>query len=125
MAKLVLGEGNTYQVDSAFSNAEFSIIRFKDEGGKNEIACFLEDKSKGQNFAKGDMVRINKITRVTLGWKKKRVFDKPTSTYVERWVQEVSLNVEASKTASGIDDADSWIDEVEGAALPWDGDLPV
>ena len=125
MAKLVIGEGNTYQVDSTFSNGEFSIIRFKDDGGKNEIACFLEEKSKNQNISKGDMVRINKITRVTLGWKKKKVYDKPSGAYVERWVQEVSLNVEAAKTASDLDDADSWIDEVEGAALPWDDSLPV
>lgn len=125
MAKLVIGEGNTYQVDSTFSNGEFSIIRFKDDGGKNEIACFLEEKSKNQNISKGDMVRINKITRVTLGWKKKKVYDKPSGAYVERWVQEVSLNVEAAKTASDLDDADSWIDEVEGAALPWDDTLPV
>ena len=125
MAKLVLGEGNTYPVDSTFTNGEFSIIRFKDDGAKNEIACFLEDKSKNQNIAKGDMVRINKITRVTLGWKKKKVYDKPSGEYVERWVQEVSLNIEATKASSGLDADDAWIDEVEGAALPWDGDLPV
>lgn len=125
MARLVLGEGNTYPVDSAFTNEQFTIIRFRDDDAKNEIACFLGDKSKNQNIAKGDTVRINRINRVTVGWKKKKVYDKNTGGYVERWKQEVSLNVEVSKVTSGIDEDSSWIDEVEGAALPWDGDLPV
>lgn len=125
MAKLVIGEGNIYQVDSTFTNGEYSILRFKDDAGKNEIACFLDDKCKGQNIAKGDMVKINRITRVTLGWKKKREYDKQIGAYVERWKQEMSLNIEATKTASDLDDAPDWIDEVEGGTLPWDDNLPI
>lgn len=127
MARMIIAEGNTYQVDSAFvpTSKEFEIVRFKDESGKNELTCFLDEKSRGQNIAKGDMVRINKITRASLGWAKKKEYDKSVGGYVEKWKQELTLNIEASKTASDLDDVDAWIDEVEGAALPWDDSMPV
>lgn len=127
MARMVIAEGNTYMVDSAFvpTSREFEIVRFKDEAGKNELTCFLDEKSRNQNIAKGDMVRINKITRASLGWVKKKEYDKSVGGYVEKWKQELTLNIEASKTASDLQDVDAWIDEVEGAALPWDDSLPV
>ena len=127
MARFVLAEGNTYQVDSTFipTNKEFEIVRFKDDAGKNELTCFLDEKSRNQNIAKGDMVRINKITRASLGWAKKKEYDKQVGGYVEKLKQELTLNIEASKTASDLDDVDSWLNEVEGAPLPWDDSLPV
>lgn len=127
MARFVLAEGNTYQVDSAFvpTSKEFEIVRFKDDAGKNELTCFLDEKSRNQNISKGDMVRINKITRASLGWVKKKEYDKSVGGYVEKWKQELTLNIEATKTASDLNDVDDWINEVEGAALPWDDSLPV
>ena len=127
MARMVIAEGNTYPVDSVFipTSKEFEIVRFKDDSGRNELTCFLNEKSRNQNIAKGDMVRINKITRASLGWTKKKEYDKSVGGYVEKWKQELTLNIEATKTASDLSDVDDWINEVEGAALPWDDSLPV
>lgn len=127
MGRLVLGVGNVYQVDSAYipPNKEYELVRFKDDSGKNELACFLDERSRNQGINQGDMVRINKITRATLGWTKKKEFDKNAGGYVEKWKQTLSLNVEVSKASSDIQDADAWINEVEGAELPWGGDLPL
>lgn len=122
MARLVIAEGNSYPVDSTFrsANGEYEIVRFKDDSGKNELTCFLDDKSKNQNIAKGDIVKITKITRASLGWTKKKEYDRQINGYVEKWKQELTLNIEAAKAASDLNDIPDWIDEVEGSQLPWD-----
>lgn len=128
MARLVIAENNNYVVDSTYvdPNGEYEIVRIKDDAGKNEVACFMSDKSRRQNFNKGDGIRINHISRIGLGWKKKKRYDKQSGGYVERWEQEFTITVDATKTASDLDGAADWIDEVEGAELPWtDGELPL
>lgn len=128
MARLLVAEGNIYPVDSAYTDpkGEYELFRLKDEGGKNEMTLYLSEKTRGLNLKKGDNVKVLKIERMAVGWKQKDVWDKQVNGYVKKWVQQFTANVEAVKTASDLDDAPDWIDELEGAPLPWeDGDLPL
>ena len=130
MARLVVAQNNTYLVDSTYVDpkGEYSLFRVKDDAGKNEITCYLGEKSKGLQLTKGDSVKILNIERMSVGWAKKKVWDKQAGGYVEKWVQQFTANVEVAKQASDLQDEPDldWIDEIEGAALPWDDTgLPV
>jgi len=123
MAKVTITEGNIYPVDSTYAatDGSYELFRITDEGGKNKIGCFLNDRYKGQNIAKGDTVKIMKITQVQVGWRKAKKWNKETGKYdKEEWEKEVSLGVDAMKVNSGIDDLPEFTD----ADVPFDVNTP-
>lgn len=123
MARLTITEGNNYVVESAYipPDGSYELFRVADDGNKNKIGCFLNDRYKGQNIVKGDTVKIMKITQVQVGWRKEKMWNKETRKYDrEEWVKDVSIGVDAMKVTSGIDDLPEFTD----ADVPFDVNTP-
>ena len=130
MAKCVISEGNNYIVDSVYvpQDGSYELFRLTDEKKVNKVACFLNDRFKGQNLTAGDSVKIMKITQVTVGMRKVKKWNKETGKYdKEEWDREVSLGVDAVKNASGVDNLPEFDDDVPfDVNTPWDeNELPL
>lgn len=134
MARLLVSAGNLYTVDSAYRSPDetkkFELFRIADDKKKNEITCFLSDKSMPANINAGDRVKINNILSVALGWKRKKVWNKEHGAYEEKWVQEYSLTVDAVKVASDLDDVPDGLPNFDdmndlSGELPWIDELPL
>ena len=127
MSMIRINEGNSYIVSSTYIDpkGDFEVFRVKDENGKNEMACFVNQQYRPTNLTPGDKVAIKRITGLTLGWKKKKRFDKNVNGYVEKWEQEFAATVDAVKVANDFEEMSPLTDEDFGG-LPWDdGDLPL
>lgn len=127
MARLTITEGNNYPVESTYTatDGSYELFRVTDDGKKNKIACFLNDRYRGQGIAKGDTVKIMKITQVQTGWRKEKKWNKETGKYDrEEWVHDVSIGVDAVKV--GVDSLQNIEEDIDFGDTPWDdNELPL